>query len=609
MDRKKPPALTSPWKVGFLVALMLVVAGLGVSYFITGTFGVTWHWITVDGPSPTQWSFNFSAFAEEMLPLIGLISILAFASSVLVSGAVRRYKTYVDSGAEYKDLLRSIKGLEDLEDEDKLDQLKQHPELREFLMGLKRRLAARESQTPDRERRHAEPSAAPARFETLASEAAVLVGAITAGADGLARELSLSIPELKQIERAVRQRVASHVPQTPAPTAPAAPVRDEKAEAQRRDLESRLGSVRAAVAAMRRDADACSAGARELEAAVAAVKQSVAGGTAAGLPAEEIAALAKRVDVLADALSTLGEETKRIAIASAMQASGGADDDSIRVADEVRAIATRFNTVAQQWKDGAPALRRALESASGSATANERQRAGVSKSVLAVASKTSLWSERMVVLAEQVRGLERIAGGDSAVAAPEEGPREWGAVDIGAASEPRSRAAQPMRPAEAPADNDDFQTQSAASVFADTAGEDAPFVDIPGFEKEHKIFDEPAHQTEPDRDGRFVVDGNKVEGWDSHAAKPSEPVAEAVAEAERGSKHEPAGEDSEGFLTGPRATLGTKKKKGAARPAPAEVVAPAAAPARETVATIESDPDATDLYALGALDFDERVHA
>jgi hypothetical protein len=117
----------------------------------------------VGGLSPTQWAFNLSAFTSEMLPLIGLISILAFATSVLVSGAVRRYKTYVDSGAQYKDLLRSIKHLEDLEDESKLDQLKQHPELREFLMGLKHRLAARERQGTEKERKHSEPSRTPGR--------------------------------------------------------------------------------------------------------------------------------------------------------------------------------------------------------------------------------------------------------------------------------------------------------------------------------------------------------------------------------------------------------------------------------------------------------------
>ena len=599
MDRNKPPALTSPGKVGVLVALMLVVTGLGVSYFITGTFGVSWHWLTIGGPSPTQWAFNVSAFASEMLPLIGLISILAFATSVLVSGAVRRYKTYVDSGAQYKDLLRSIKSIDDLEDEAKLDQLKQHPELREFLMGLKHRLAARDRQNTERERKHPEASRAPARIEALATEAAVLLGAITDGKDGLARELSLSIPELKQIERAVRQRLGDRTP-----------VRDEKVDSLRRDLEAKLGSVRGAVSTMRRDAEACSSGARELEAAVAAVKQSVTAAASAAPTTTDVVGLAKRVDALAEALATLGEETKRIAIASALQASGGSEDDSIRVADEVRAIATRFNAVSQQWKECAPALRRALESASGSAADTERQRTSVSKSIAAAAGKASLWSERLVVLAEQVRGLEQLTGGAGAGAAVEN-PREWGNVDMG--SQPDSPAKAETRE-EAPASTDDeFLTQSPASVFAGADREEAPFADIPGFEKEGRFFVESAnqpgaetgeheHEPEQDQDGRFVVDGNNTEGWDF--AADAEPKDDAP---ERAPAREPAGADSDGFLTGPRSTLKKTPRPaaagdGAERPG-------AKTPERGSVATMETEPGVIDLYALGAVDFDERVHA
>lgn len=602
MDRNKPPALTSPGKVGVLVALMLVVTGLGVSYFITGTFGVSWHWLTIGGPSPTQWAFNVSAFASEMLPLIGLISILAFATSVLVSGAVRRYKTYVDSGAQYKDLLRSIKSIDDLEDEAKLDQLKQHPELREFLMGLKHRLAARDRQSTERERKHPEANRAPARIEALATEAAVLLGAITDGKDGLARELSLSIPELKQIERAVRQRLGDRTP-----------VRDEKGDSLRRDLEAKLGSVRGAASTMRRDAEACSSGARELEAAVAAVKQSVTAAASAAPTTTDVVGLAKRVDALAEALATLGEETKRIAIASALQASGGSEDDSIRVADEVRAIATRFNAVSQQWKECAPALRRALESASGSAAATERQRTSVSKSIATAAGKASLWSERLAVLAEQVRGLEQLTGGASAGAAVEN-PREWGNVDIGSQPDSSAKAAQAEAREETPASTDDqFLTQSPASVFAEADREDAPFADIPGLQKEGRFFVEAAnqpgaataeheHEHEQDQDGRFVVDGNNTEGWDF--AADAEPTDGAP---ERAPAREPAGADSDGFLTGPRSTL-----KKTPRPATAvdEAERPSArTPERGSVATMETEPGVIDLYTLGAVDFDERVHA
>jgi len=86
---------------------------------------------------------------------MALVTLLAVAAHVLVAGAVKRYTRYVDSGTEYKQLLKSIKTIDDLEDGERLEQLKQHPELREFLLGFKTRMAARERQMKEGERRPA----------------------------------------------------------------------------------------------------------------------------------------------------------------------------------------------------------------------------------------------------------------------------------------------------------------------------------------------------------------------------------------------------------------------------------------------------------------------
>jgi hypothetical protein len=199
-----------------------------------------------------------------------------------------------------------------------------------------------------------------------------------------------------------------------------------------------------------------------------------------------------------------------------------------------------------------------------------------------------------------------------------ESPRDWGAVDIGSPTDAPAKAAPPRTRGETPASSDDeFLTQSPASVFAEDRGE-APFADIPGFEKEARFFVEAAGQpelgspgqeqeSEPE-DGRFVVDGNNTEGWDFAAGEAS-PQADAPEPA---SAREPAGADSDGFLTGPRTTNAAKGKKA---PRPAPVVADEAerpgtrTSARGSVATMESEPGVVDLYALGAVDFDERVHA
>src|SRR5262249_40371379 len=248
VDRKKP-TLTSPGKVGFLVALLLVVTALGVSYFITGAFGITWHWIQFGGLSPMTWTFHLGAFLEEMGPLLLITSLLAFGAYVLVAGAVRRYKAYVDSGAEYRQLLKSIKSIEDLDTGDIADRLKSHPELREFLMGVKRRAAAMDSPSSERIARHTQTTQQPQNAvsrDTIASECAKIMDAMEAGRDNFPKEIALTIPELKQIAGGLR-RVFSEMPQAQAPAT------DASAAA----LEELKSSVRATIDALRPDVAAC----------------------------------------------------------------------------------------------------------------------------------------------------------------------------------------------------------------------------------------------------------------------------------------------------------------------------------------------------------------
>lgn len=585
MDRKKAPALTSPWKVGFLVALMLVVTGLGVSYLITDAFGVKWTWLTINGPSPLEWSFNLTAFLAEMAPVAGLITLLAIASHVLVSGAVRRYKGNVDSGSEYKQLLRSIKTMEDLEDEDKIEKLKQHPELREFLMGLKHRTAARDKQGGERRA----PEAPAARPQSLSSETAILTSAIMNGRDGFAQELALSIPELKQVERAVRQCLNDAARALPAP----APVVEAPAVDNSGPLRDQIENALAIAAAVRRDADACVAGGRELERAVAALRQGGAPG--AGAPAKEVMEVAQRLEAQSASLSALGEEARRIAISSALQASGSTDADAIQVAEGIRGIATKFNTLATHWKETGPLLRRVLEGAANAAT--DPQRAGVAQTAAAVASKASLWNERLVALAEQTRALDRALGGEAAAApAVAEAPEpvaEWNDVAEPAASpEPVAVAATAAEVSPSPqsiaSDDDGFVTQSGGSVFANAAVADN---DGLGFEKEKRFF--------ADLPGKGAAEP-------AVAHIDIEPAPEPAAAPEA---HADAPDDS--FLTGPRQTV-VAKQRDASRPvlkhaAPMEIETTSRVEA--ATATLDPDADAMDLYALGAVDFDASVHA
>lgn len=631
MNRKKPAALTSPGKVGFLVALLLVVTALGVSYFITGTFGLQWSWIELAGASPTQWKFDFGAFLEEMVPLIALVALLAFASHVLVAGAVRRYQASVSSGIEYRELLRSFKNADDFDDENRLDELKQHPELREFVMGFKNRIAARERQLEEREKRSKEgPSRAPAASSdrgngNLASESSILLNAIVESKNGFSDALSLTIPELKQIERAVRERLGK-----PAPVTDDGGAAKRELESLKASVDTTLSAVRSALATARRDAGSCVTGAREIEAHLASLQQAIDALAVPATASNGVAAAAKRVDAVAESLSTLGEETKRIAIAAALAASGGAEGDAIKVAEEIRTIATRFNSVAQQWREASPAIRSAIDTIASSTVGAEKRRVAAVKALESVISKTRLWGERLVALAESVNGLDRATGGNPK-SVPAEAPaatEEWG--DLAASLEEDSAAhaprasAQPAAEPEAPID-DDFVPQRAANVFqaAGAGHDDAPFADIPGFEKDKSLFaDESGRKAahhEHETDPRFVVEREAGGEWDltrgtqaaetAGAVDASQAVPKAKAPAPAPAPVQPASEE-ERFLNGPGPEEPPAAKPAAAKPSKptrrikVHDIAVATAPA-----AVDPDADALELYALGAVDYVAGVHA
>ncbi len=629
MDRKKSPALTSPGKVGFFVALLLVVTAIGVSYFITGSFGLQWNWVEFTGASPSQWSFHLGAFIDEMIPLIALVALLSFAAYVLVSGAVRRYQSTVSSGSEYRDLLRSFKSADDFEDEGRMDELKKHPELREFVLGFKTRMAARERQLEEREKRHKDGGSrsssnerGPANFP---SESAALLKAIVESKNGLGEGLSLTIPELKQIERALRERLVR-------------PLTDENASKRdadaRRELDTlkasvdtTLAAVRNAVASARRDAGSCVSGAREIESQLAALQQAVEVLAVPAAASNGIAAAIKRVDTVTESLAALSEETKRIAIAAALSASGGGGEgDAIKVAEDVRTVATRFNGIAQQWREASPAIRSAIETIASSAVGAEKRRAVAAKAIDEVVAKTRLWGERLVALAGAVDGLERATGSKATKAPPAPEPvaktaEDWGNISTDLEEE----IAVAPAPVVAPADDtaglgDDFVTQNTASLFEE-AGDEAPFADIPGFEPEKHLFtDETGRKThhEHDADPRFVVEREAGGEWDlergTQAAEREAGHGGARPKIAAHAAPAPASVEDDGFLTGPgskEARAADKPIKPAKRgkPAPVEHEVDASIAAVKTPVEPDPDADAVDLYALGAVDAVAGVNA
>jgi hypothetical protein len=309
------------------------------------------------------------------------------------------------------------------------------------------------------------------------------------------------------------------------------------------------------------------------------------------------AAVQKRVDAVAEALTMLGEETKRIAIASALQASGGPESDHIKVADELKVLATRFNTVARHWGETVPALKEII---AGSGNPSARADTGATAQA---ANRARLWGERAVAMNEHVRALERAVG--MTPSRPAASEPASAAVDLDTSSREPAVATAPA----ARSSDDDLVTRNNAQMFGTDGSEDISFADIPGFEKEQRFFADPPADPARDADERFVVDNSHERRWDLSEEKTEPEGASAAPSAEA----KPAPDD--GFLTGPRPTVSSQRVSVPAAAARAAVpqAAPQPAPVVEAepesvaTATLDPDADAVDLYAIGAIDCVQTV--
>lgn len=126
----KNPVLTSPWKIGMLVSLLLVVVGFGTVYFMVRIYGVELAWL--EG-SLLRWEVDSFAFFREMYPLAAGVLVLSLISYFTVASAVRRYRGYLNSGQDYRRLVKLADSIDDLTNPAQIARLKNYPELQSVL--------------------------------------------------------------------------------------------------------------------------------------------------------------------------------------------------------------------------------------------------------------------------------------------------------------------------------------------------------------------------------------------------------------------------------------------------------------------------------------------
>ena len=636
MDRTKAPALTSPWKIGFFVSLLLVAMSIGVGFLITRAFNISWTWVEFGGTTWENWVFHPDAFMNEMLPLVLLVPILSQLSFFIIAGAVRKYKAYLDSGLDYKNLVHKLQQIEDLNDEKSIKKLSDYPELRDFLLNLKTRVAEREADLERREHDFQKNAQGTAN-ESLSEEAAILASAIMNARDGgFKAPLALTIPDLKKLETAIADHLADDGPQSLAAAAPAAPASNE--------LEAKLDTIEHEVRdiASMLDADISEAcmqfdETRATAEQVKAMAEQLAA-TASPGAANSAAAMMdafKVLDVISQSLKTLGEDAKGVAINTALQAGqqeSVPSSEVVALADDVKNIAARFAAITSEWDTVATTTRAAI-------SGNDSDAGEVSPEGKALTDALQNWIDGSTVFAEKLQALhaqqnEAFSGLQWQDDADGE-VRDVSAADL---ESPASYTPQVSDSADDAVD-DGFERQGDAITNPAAASEDEFFADIPdsaAAEQKNASVDEAAADVEetPDASDDVSEAPEAVEETPEPAAPAAEEVPDVVdvpvaekpapvapaapqpAEIELESRSsmfdgmattaaEPQESivDDDNFVTDP--AVGTADDA-----APVEAPAPTAAPveptvdaAPEDVQEVDLDEDVIDLYTLGAVDY------
>ncbi|MFH1754751.1 MAG: hypothetical protein ABIA59_03510, partial [Candidatus Latescibacterota bacterium] len=408
MDTKRPPALTSPWKIGFLVSLLLISLSIGVNYLIFRTFNLSWSSV---GFKEGSWFFYREQFMNELLPLVALVALAALISYFIITSAVRRYKAFLDSGLDYRRLISLIEKSDDLESDNFGRGLGKYPELRTFLLSVRDQIRKKEKELRERENKLAKKGSSDPLFEKEC-------GALSEAAHDLARgqfdgELAITSPALVRIADALRS---------------AAGEGGEKWEIDGRDLQIKdiIEQLRQAGDELKNNLSDSSA---ELEAGCVTAKEmetqlcklmatceEAAGSTPARADDDYLHNMKQSLKTyhrLCADLADVGEETKGIAINTALRAGSGEGsvEDLIQLSEDVRRVALRFIELSQSYVKTSDLMQSAianLESERASAAGRSCVNSDIASSIAALKNKMALWVERIIILTDNLKNSDSI---------------------------------------------------------------------------------------------------------------------------------------------------------------------------------------------------------
>lgn len=130
MTRDKKPVLTSPWKIGVFVSLLLVFMSMGVACYLVSFYHVSLAWIKTGSGG---WGIDSFLFFREAFPLAAGVVLISLVAYFLITSAVRRYKFYLDSGQDYRTIISLAQSVDDLTNPAQIARLSSYPELQAVL--------------------------------------------------------------------------------------------------------------------------------------------------------------------------------------------------------------------------------------------------------------------------------------------------------------------------------------------------------------------------------------------------------------------------------------------------------------------------------------------
>ncbi len=305
--------LTSPWKLGLFVFLLVVGTGFGLIYASIELFGVS-----ID--------LTNQETLEQAYMVLGGVALLALLGYIAVVSSARPLDRVVRGGRKREQLIKKFGQIEDPQDADP-DEFEDLPALASVLeRWTQDSIAANDAQLTVAQQR-----------ELIAGLTAQIQ---TNDAEGLALAPEQELPELKALVDAFNQHIAQVASraavQSEAAALPVTPALDPATEEAIRDLlacETELAGFVRSVAEH-----------------AGQLAQQAGGGPAISTAgaADEVRAQAERIVTIRTTLEQLAEEANKLAIGMALQISrlGDAGNEMLDTAESVRSLSVRYQRVA-----------------------------------------------------------------------------------------------------------------------------------------------------------------------------------------------------------------------------------------------------------------------